>query len=187
MKVSTAQNRWMTPAASNPPRRWATTCAQRVLPRRPHHARQEIPSNPPARAHSVAAGTPVLRTVFQASGLPQGGKSWHNWFNEGAFSQPLAGQFGEQAQRNPLVGPSVNEFNLSLVKEFPIWEEVKFQIRCDATNAFNHPSFGAIPGGNNRNFGLTGGGPGQPFTGNAVLSSTTVGGRALQLSGRITF
>ena len=160
--------------------RWLANCR--------HNHRPSWKSFQPSSPGSLYthAGTQYPNRVPGVSLTPQGGKSWHNWFNEGAFSQPLAGQFGT-AQRNPLVGPSVNEFNLSLVKEFPIWEEVKFQIRCDATNAFNHPSFGAIPGGNNGNFGLTGGGPGQPFTGNAVLSSTTVGGRALQLSGRITF
>jgi hypothetical protein len=132
------------------------------------------------------AGTQFLNRVQGVSLTPQGGKSWHNWFNEAAFSQPLSGQFGT-AQRNPLVGPGVNEFTLSGGKEFSIWEQVKFQLRCDATNVFNHPSFGAIPTGNNGNFGLSGGGPGQPFTGNAILNSTTVGGRNLQLSGRINF
>jgi hypothetical protein len=132
------------------------------------------------------AGTQFPIRVPGVSLTPQGGKSWHNWFNEAAFSQPLAGQFGN-AQRNPVVGPGINEFDLSAGKEFSIWEQVKFQLRCDATNAFNHPSFGAIGGGSNGGFGLTGGGPGQPFTGIAKLSSTTVGGRNVQLSGRISF
>jgi hypothetical protein len=132
------------------------------------------------------AGTQFLNRVPGVSLTPSGGKRWQNWFNEGAFSEPLAGQFGT-AQRNPLVGPGINEFNLSAGKEFSIWEQVKFQLRCDATNAFNHPSFGAIGGGSNGNFGLNGGSPGQPFTGTAKLSSTTVGGRDVQLSGRITF
>jgi len=132
------------------------------------------------------AGTQFLNRVPGVSLTPQGGKSWKNWFNEAAFSEPAAGAFGN-AQRNDLVGPGVNEFNLSAGKEFSIWEQVKFQLRCDATNAFNHPSFGAIGGGSNGNFGLSGGSPGAPVTGNAVLSSTTVGGRDLQLSGRITF
>jgi hypothetical protein len=132
------------------------------------------------------AGTQYPNRVPGVSLTPQGGKSWHNWFNEAAFSQPAAGAFGN-AQRNPLVGPGVNQFNLSTGKEFSIWEQVKFQLRCDATNAFNHPSFGAIGGGSNAGFGLTGGAPGQPFSGTAVLSSTTVGGRSVQLSGRISF
>jgi hypothetical protein len=114
------------------------------------------------------------------STAPSGGKSWHNWFNEAAFSQPAAGAFGT-TQRNPLVGPGINEFTLSGGKEFSIWEQVKFQLRCDATNAFNHPSF-SLSG-----IGLSGGAPGAPFTGTSNISSTSVGGRDLELSGRITF
>jgi hypothetical protein len=136
------------------------------------------------------AGTQFPNRVSGVSTTPAGGRSWHNWFNEAAFAEPLTGQFGN-AQRNPLVGPGINEFNLSAAKEFSIWEKVKFQIRCDATNAFNHPSFGAIGGGSNGNYGLSGGGPGLPFTGNssgyAPLSSVSVGGRDIQFSGRVTF
>lgn len=117
---------------------------------------------------------------------PAGGKSWQHWFNEGAFTQPAAGAFGT-AQRNPLVGPGVNNFTLSGGKEFSIWEEVKFQLRCDATNVFNHPSFSAIPDSGNGSFGLSGGGPGAPFSGTDQLSNVSVGGRAMELSGRITF
>ena len=71
---------------------------------------------------------------------------------------------------------------------FLIWEQVKFQLRCDTTNAFNHPSFGPPSGARaNSGFGLNGGNPGQPFTGAAKISNTTVGGRSVQLSGRISF
>ncbi|HUA99228.1 MAG TPA: TonB-dependent receptor [Terracidiphilus sp.] len=132
------------------------------------------------------AGTQFLNRVPGVSLTPSGGKSWRNWFNEAAFSQPAVGAFGT-AQRNPLVGPGINEFDLSAGKEFSIWENVKFQLRCDATNAFNHPSFGAIAEGNNGNFGLTGGGAGLPFSGTSVLSAVSVGGRDVQLSGRISF
>ncbi|MGA3129540.1 MAG: carboxypeptidase regulatory-like domain-containing protein [Terracidiphilus sp.] len=125
--------------------------------------------------------------VSGVSLTPQGGKSWQHWFNEGAFSQAAVGAFGD-AQRNPVVGPGINNFTLSGGKELSIWEQVKFSLRCDATNVFNHPSFSAVPGGSgNGNFGLTGGSAGAPFTGTSQLSNTSVGGRAVELSGRISF
>jgi Carboxypeptidase regulatory-like domain len=130
------------------------------------------------------AGTQFLNRVPGVSLTPSGGKSWRNWFNEAALSQPAPGAFGT-LQRNPLVGPGINEFDLSAGKEFSIWENVKFQFRCDATNAFNHPSFSAVS--NNGNFSVTGGGPGQPFNGTAKLSAVSVGGRDVQLSARFTF
>jgi Carboxypeptidase regulatory-like domain len=107
-----------------------------------------------------------------------------NWFNPGAFSQPANGTFGN-VPRNSLYGPGLNQVNLSASKTFSLpWEDVKIQFRCDAQNAFNHPSFG-VPsdinlGGSN--------GPGTPYTtANVALNTTTVGGRNLQLGLRLTF
>ena len=95
-----------------------------------------------------------------------------NWFNEAAFSQPAPATFGDSS-RNSLYGPHLSDVNFSLGKNFPIWKTV-FLIRADATNVFNHPSFG-IP---NTNFG-----PGQQ----ATITSVTVGGRAVQLLAKISF
>ena len=81
--------------------------------------------------------------------------------------------------------------DLSAGKTFSITEGIKFGIRCDAQNAFNHPSFGP-PTGNQTN--LTGATvAGSPFTGPAggvgssQITTLTVDGRSLQLSARITF
>ena len=53
----------------------------------------------------------------------------------------LAGTFGNEG-RNQLTGPGLATTNLSVSKTFAIWEQVKLQIRADADNLFNHPSFG---------------------------------------------
>jgi hypothetical protein len=111
-------------------------------------------------------------------------RSISNWFLPEAFSQPANGTFGD-VRRNSLYGPGLNVFNLSGSKTFSLpWERVKIQFRCDAQNAFNHPSFGvpsdASLGGSN--------GPGTPYTtGNTVINSTTVSGRNVQLGLRLTF
>ena len=62
-------------------------------------------------------------------------------------------------------------------KSFDLWPErgVKFQVRADAANALNHASFGQ-PGNNAIGQGES-----------AQITGTTVGGRALQLYGRISF
>jgi hypothetical protein len=136
--------------------------------------------------NQASGATQYPNRVSAVSITPSGGKSWRNWFNEAAFAQPAPGAFGT-AQRNPVNGPGINEFTLSGGKEFAIWEKAKFQLRCDATNVFNHPSFSAIGTGSNGSFGLTGGSAGNPFLGTAALSSTSVGGRTVELSGRISF
>ena len=119
-----------------------------------------------------------------------GGKNWQHWYNPAAFAYPGAGVFGN-VPRNSLVGPGLNVVDLSAGKTFSVTEGIKFGIRCDAQNAFNHPSFGP-PTGNQTN--LTGAtGAGSPFTGPAggvgssQITTLTVDGRSLQLSARITF
>jgi hypothetical protein len=111
-------------------------------------------------------------------------RSISNWFNPGAFAQPQNGTFGD-APRNSLYGPGLNVVNMSLSKTFSVpWEGVKIQIRGDAQNVFNHPSYG-VPS----DIGLGGSaGPGTPYTtANVALNTVTVNGRNLQLGARITF
>ncbi len=128
------------------------------------------------------AGTSFPNWVQGVSPIPAN-RSIKNWFNPAAFSQPANGTFGD-VKRNSLYGPGLNVVNLSGSKTFSILESVKLQIRCDAQNAFNHPSFGvpsdASLGGSN--------GPGTAYTsGTTVLNTVTVQGRNLQLGARLTF
>ncbi len=112
---------------------------------------------------------------------PAGGRSISQWYNPEAFSLPANGTFGN-AGRNSVYGPGVDESNISAGKKFTIHDQVKMQIRADATNAFNHPSFGvpqqtlrSIPGTNS-------------FAGSATnITTTTVGGRTMQLGARLEF
>jgi Carboxypeptidase regulatory-like domain len=113
------------------------------------------------------------------------------WFNEAAFAVPAAGTFGNEA-RNQLTGPALSTTNISLSKTFSIWEQVKLQVRGDADNAFNHPSFGlpsngvtACPSSGTLPTGCSAFGAIQ--TGTSTINSVTVPSRTMQLSGRITF
>ena len=83
--------------------------------------------------------------------------------------------------RNSVYGPGLEVVNLSVGKSFHIWESVALQIRADANNAFNHTNFG-MP-----NSGLDCAVAGQPCTGAANITSTSVGGRTMQLGGRLSF
>lgn len=102
-----------------------------------------------------------------------GGRSINNWYNLNAFAVPAPGTYGNE-RRNSLYGPGLTDVNFSLGKTFPIWREVLMEIRGEADNVLNHPSFGQ-PG--------TTVGPGS----NATITSVTVGGRTMQLYGRISF
>lgn len=128
------------------------------------------------------AGTSFPNWVPGVSPIPKD-RSIKNWFNPAAFSQPADGTFGN-VKRNSLYGPGLNQVNLSGSKSFSIRESVKLQIRCDAQNAFNHPSFG-VPG--DASLGGSSGPGTQYTTGTTTINTTTVGGRNVQLGARLTF
>ena len=67
-------------------------------------------------------------------------QSINEWFNPAAFAVPAAYTFGN-AGRNILRGPTLNNFDLSLLKNFHFTETKYLQFRAEAFNAFNHPHF----------------------------------------------
>jgi hypothetical protein len=100
-------------------------------------------------------------------------KSIANWFDKGAYASPGEATFGN-VHRNSLYGPNYNNLNLSFGKTFNIMDKVKFEVRADAQNAINHPSFG------NPDSGIGNGKPAQ-------ITSVTDGGRHVQIYGHISF
>ncbi len=100
-------------------------------------------------------------------------RSINNWYNQSAFAQPADGTFGNE-RRNSLFGPDYLLSNLALGKTFHMTEKVNFELRGEAQNFPNHASFG-LP---NTNVGA-----GQVSN----ITSVTVGGRTMQLYGRISF
>jgi hypothetical protein len=121
------------------------------------------------------------------STAPAGKRSIFEWYNPAAFTLPANGTFGN-VRRNALYGPGIELVNISVGKKFDIYENVKLQIRLDATNAFNHPSFGTPNGGLGTVKGQLVGQPYQQssFGGNQI-TSVSVGGRTLQPGVRLEF
>lgn len=112
---------------------------------------------------------------------PNTGNHYHSlqeWFNASAFSIPATYTFGTFG-RNQVVGPGLSEVNFSLGKTFDLWPErnVLFQLRGDATNVLNHPSF-AAPGST---------GVGSIQAPLPAITGTTIGGRVIQIYGRLSF
>ena len=79
--------------------------------------------------------------------------------------------------RNIFHGPGAETLDLSLVKNFPIRERVKFQFRFETFGIFNHSNFGNPSAG----FG-TG-----SFGNITSLSTVAPGTRNIQLAGKIQF
>src|SRR5579872_4266509 len=64
-----------------------------------------------------------------------------NRLNASCFFAPQPGSTGLESGVNWLNAPGLINFDLSLMKEFTVKERVRFQLRADAFNVFNHPNF----------------------------------------------
>jgi hypothetical protein len=107
------------------------------------------------------------------SGNPNDGpKTPQQWFNTSVFSLPALYTFGN-APRNAVIGPGLEEFDLSLQKEIPLRESARLLFRAEAYNLFNHPNFN-IP---NRT----------AFTANFGSISSTQDSRQLQFALKLAF
>ena len=80
--------------------------------------------------------------INAASGLPTVQLFKNQAAALGSFSGPLGLQAGS---RNNLRGPHYSNFDIGLIKHFPITEGVHIELRADAFNAMNHPNL-ALPG-----------------------------------------
>jgi hypothetical protein len=107
------------------------------------------------------------------SGNPNDGpKTPQQWFNTPAFSLPALYAFGN-APRNSVIGPGLQEFDLSLRKEVPLTDAARLQFRAEAYNLLNHPNFNTP----NR----------IAFTANFGSISSSQDSRQLQLAVKVAF
>jgi len=63
------------------------------------------------------------------------------WIDPNAFRIPASGNLGNMA-RNSLIGPSVQNVDLNLSKDFRFTEDLALEFRAEFFNAFNHTNFG---------------------------------------------
>jgi len=68
-----------------------------------------------------------------------------NGQTSGPWQRPLFGTFGNSG-RNTLIGPEWFDSDLSVIKNFPLKEQMRIQFRADAYNVFNHANL-ANPNG----------------------------------------
>jgi outer membrane receptor protein involved in Fe transport len=64
-------------------------------------------------------------------------------FNPTVFSLPAVGTLGDPS-KTLIRGPGLNDFDISLVKNMPIKDRLRLQLRVEMYNAFNHTQFSAI-------------------------------------------
>jgi hypothetical protein len=113
-----------------------------------------------------------------------GGQSLSHWYNQLAYAAPAVNTFGNNP-RNSVRGPDLTDIDFSLAKSFaiPKWERGRLQIRADAVDLLNHPSFS--PPSNQLNPAALSSGVADPSVGQ--ITGTSINGRTVQLTGRFEF
>jgi hypothetical protein len=74
--------------------------------------------------------------------LPNGTRTWNQWFNPAAFAIPQPGHYGN-CGIDTLVGPGIYVMHASISKDFRILERLKATLTMQVSNVFNHPSLGS--------------------------------------------
>ena len=102
-----------------------------------------------------------------------------HWFDKSSFAAPTAPWNGGTNQgfgntrKDAIVGPGLFNFNMSLFKTFAVTERVKFELRFESFNTFNHTEFlGVDTNSGDANFGAI---------------TTTYDPRVLQLGAKLSF
>jgi len=81
--------------------------------------------------------------VTGAAGLGNSGDPYRQ-LNTAVFTPPLPGSLGLESGRNYLIGPGINNIDMSLQKSFTFKERGRLELRVDAFNAFNHTQFSGV-------------------------------------------
>lgn len=112
---------------------------------------------------------------YQGSLVLEGGRNfWFDAADRALFSVPAPGSIGNTG-RNFFIAPVYNQWDSSLSKIFKITERVNFNLRFDARNVLNHPSFDNPTAVINSSiFGR-------------INDSVTNNARRIQVSGKISF
>ena len=95
----------------------------------------DITGSPTDGARVVVLSNPVL---------PKDQRSFSRNFRTNVFAVPAKGTIGNAAT-TLIRGPGVNNWDLSLFKNFPLrGDRIRLQFRSEIYNAFNHTQFGAL-------------------------------------------
>lgn len=99
------------------------------------------------------------------------------WFNTAAFAQPAPFTYGNTPRYVDEIRYSpTNNWDMSLAKNFQIWERLRLQFRSEMFNALNHPQFGRA----NSSFG-------DPNFGRVTGTAPGNGPRTIQMALRLSF
>ena len=101
---------------------------------------------------NITLGNPSGFAGYGNNGIPTGStnmpnltgsvsynKTQQSWFTTTGFGVPLAGTWGNYGRQ--VRGPGRNNWNIAMFKDFAIREAMKFELRFESFNTFNHTQF----------------------------------------------
>jgi hypothetical protein len=92
------------------------------------------------------SGSPTdtsIPNVIANPTLPKDQRTFDRFFNTDAFALPAQQTWGN-APRSVFRGPGINNWDISLFKNFRLTERFKAQFRCESYNTFNHTQFSGV-------------------------------------------
>jgi hypothetical protein len=107
-----------------------------------------FPGLQPSRSQSIT-GSPDYAARLLLTGDPTGSRSRDQWFDPSVLRLPDIGSAG-YGPRMYMSNPGVNNHDLSIYKNFPLWggdNNRRLQIRFELFNAFNHANFSGVNSG----------------------------------------
>jgi len=93
---------------------------------------------------NITGSTTEGARVYLLGNPTTGSNNPYNRLNAAMVAPPQVGSIGLESGVNYLVGPGINDWDMSLQKQFTIKERLKLQLRGDAFNVFNHTQFSGV-------------------------------------------
>jgi hypothetical protein len=144
----------------------------------------------------TGGGDPARVLLVGEPVLPRGSRTIDRFFNTDAVSAPARTTIGTNGQYSTFVGnagrvvfrgPGTNNFDMAVFKNIPIGHRVNFQVRGEAYNVFNHPSFSNVDTTAQFRYDAAGNPGTQQSQTFGQVSASAIGPRQLQLAAKLTF
>ncbi len=75
--------------------------------------------------------------------IPKNERTLLRYFDTGVFARPAQGATGN-APKDVIRGPGINNWDVTMLKNFPVRDRASFQLRWEMYNAFNHTQFDGV-------------------------------------------
>jgi hypothetical protein len=120
---------------------WQLSGVYRWTTGRPRNVGFSIPSIGAANLTGSSSGDPNARIVLLCDPGKGYGSNPYQQFNTACFGAPQPGSDGSESARFFLRDAPINNFDMSLSKQFVMPKNIKFELRLDAFNVLNHTQF----------------------------------------------